>query len=183
MTLVGNPSAGGGILMRNAVNHGRFSGIVRIKEQDFYQIDATVNPGWSGGPVLDAEGKVVAVVAMKANDKAVAELRGSMSKLDQGFHTRIGRTAYNVGLTYGIPASALDNILKDPDLHERGSLGRGQRLVRRQDLGRSPELSRRALHAPRAGQCAGEGPQRGGRRSPAARSPPAATGGPLRASS
>ena len=115
VTLVGNPSAGGGILMRNAVNHGRFSGVVHIKEQDFYQIDASVNPGWSGGPVLDAEGKVVAIVAMKASDKAVAELRSSMGKLDQDFRTRIGRTAYNVGLTYGIPAGALGEILKDPD--------------------------------------------------------------------
>ena len=115
VTLVGNPSAGGGILMRNAVNHGRFSGLVHIKEQDFYQIEASVNPGWSGGPVLDAEGKVVAIVAMKAADMAVAELRGSMGKLDQDFRTRIGRTAYNVGLTYGIPARALWNILKDPD--------------------------------------------------------------------
>ena len=115
VTLVGNPSAGGGILLRNAVNHGRLSSVVHIKEQDFYQIEASVNPGWSGGPVLDADGKVVAIVAMKAADLAVAEIRGSMGKLDQEFRTRIGRTAYNVGLTYGIPAGALANILKDPD--------------------------------------------------------------------
>jgi S1-C subfamily serine protease len=118
VTLVGNPTAGGGILMRNAVNHGRFSGVVRIKEQDFYQIDASVNPGWSGGPVLDDEGRVVAIVAMKAADKAVTELRGAMGKLDQEFRTRIGRTGYNIGLTYGIPAGALGNVLKDPDFHD-----------------------------------------------------------------
>jgi S1-C subfamily serine protease len=115
VTLVGNPTAGGDILMRNAVNHGRFNGMVHIKGQDFYQIEASVNPGWSGGPVLDAEGKVVAIVAMKAADRVVAELRGSMTKLDQDFSARIGRTIYNVGLTYGIPASDLWNILKDPD--------------------------------------------------------------------
>ncbi len=118
VTLVGNPSAGGGILLRNAVNHGRFNGLVHIKEQDFYQIEASVNPGWSGGPVLDGEGKVVAVVAMKAADMAVAEIRSSMGKLDQDFRSRIGRTAYNVGLTYGIPAGALWNILKDPDFQD-----------------------------------------------------------------
>ncbi len=115
VTLVGNPSAGGGIVMRNAVNHGRFSGLVHIKEQDFYQIEASVNPGWSGGPVLDADGKVVAIVAMKAADKVVAELRGSMGQLDQDFRARIGRTAYNVGLTYGIPAVDLWAVLKDPE--------------------------------------------------------------------
>ena len=150
MTLVGNPSAGGGILMRNAVNHGRLSSVVHIKEQDFYQIEASVNPGWSGGPVLDAEGKVVAIVAMKADDQVVAEIRGSMGKLDQDFRTRIGRTAYNVGLTYGIPAGALAEHSQGPGLSKRGPPGRGQRPVRRQDLDRSPELPRRALHAPHA---------------------------------
>jgi hypothetical protein len=109
--------------MRNAVNHGRLSGVVHIKEQDFYQIEASVNPGWSGGPVLDAEGKVVAIVAMKASDNTVAALRGSMGKLDQDFRARIGRTAYNVGLTYGIPAVALWNILKDPDFQNEERQG------------------------------------------------------------
>jgi putative serine protease PepD len=118
VTLAGNPSAGGGIVMRNAVNHGRFSNVVHIKEQDFYQIEASVNPGWSGGPVLDAEGKVVAIVAMKADDKVVTLIRGAEQKLDQDFRTRIGRTSYNVGLTYGIPASALGDILKNPALHD-----------------------------------------------------------------
>ena len=64
-------------------------------------------PGWSGGPVIDSNGKVVAVVAMKADDNDVPEIRGAMGKLDEGFRGRIGRTSYNVGLTYGIPAAAL----------------------------------------------------------------------------
>jgi hypothetical protein len=118
VTLVGNPSAGGGILMRNAVNQGRFSSLVHIKEHDFYQIDASVNPGWSGGPVLDAQGKVVAIVAMKAAEGAVLDIRGAMGRLDQDFRSRIGRTTYRVGLTYGIPASALGEVLKDPALQD-----------------------------------------------------------------
>jgi S1-C subfamily serine protease len=118
VTLVGNPAAVGDILMRNAVNRGRLSSVVRIKEQDFYQIEASVNPGWSGGPVLDGEGRVVAIVAMKAKDPIVTEIRGAMGKLDEQFRARIGRTAYQVGLTYGIPASALGAILKDPALYD-----------------------------------------------------------------
>ena len=177
VTLVGNPSAGGGILMRNAVNHGRLSGIVHIKEQDFYQIEASVNPGWSGGPVLDAEGKVVAIVAMKAADAAVAEIRGSMGKLDQDFRTRIGRTAYNVGLTYGIPAGALWKILKDPDFQNEEHQDEANDRCARKGLDRPPELPCRTQHAPRAIECPGEGPQRGGkpgRRQCAVRRPPAA---------
>jgi S1-C subfamily serine protease len=117
VTLIGNPSAGGGIVMRNAVNHGRLSSVVHIKNEDFYQIEATVNPGWSGGPVLDPQGKVIAVVAMKADDRAVTLIRGAEQKLDQGFRTRVGRTAYGTGLTFGIPASALGSVLNDPGLH------------------------------------------------------------------
>ena len=119
VTLVGNPSAGGGIVMRNAVNHGRLSSLVHIKNEDFYQIEVMVNPGWSGGPVLDAEGKVVAIVAMKADDRAVTLIRGAEQKLDQDFRTRIGRTTYGVGLTFGIPASALGSVLKDPALCDK----------------------------------------------------------------
>ena len=166
--------------MRNAVNHGRFSGLVHIKEQDFYQIEASVNPGWSGGPVLDAEGKVVAIVAMKAADMAVAEIRGSMGKLDQDFRTRIGRTAYNVGLTYGIPSAALWGILKDPDFQSEERQAEANDQMRRQDLDRPPEFPRRALHAPRAGQCPCQGPRRGGGPGDGqavAQRPPAATSG------
>ncbi len=38
-----------------------------------------------------------------------------MGQLDQDFRARIGRTAYNVGLTYGIPAVDLWAVLKDPE--------------------------------------------------------------------
>jgi hypothetical protein len=41
-----------------------------------------------------------------------------MGRLDQGFRTRIGRTTYSVGLTFGIPAKALADVLKDPDLQD-----------------------------------------------------------------
>jgi len=60
----------------------------------------------------------VAIVAMKAKDPIVTEIRGAMGKLDEQFRARIGRTAYQVGLTYGIPASALGEILKDPALYD-----------------------------------------------------------------
>jgi S1-C subfamily serine protease len=120
VTLLGNPSASSNsdILVRNAVNHGKLANMVQIEHQGFYQIEASVNPGWSGGPVLDADGRVVAVVARKANDRAVTEIREAMKKLDEGFRGRVGLQSYNVGLTYGIPASAVAGILKDPALYD-----------------------------------------------------------------
>lgn len=118
VTLVGNPAARGGILMRNAVNAGQLSSMVRIRGQDFYQIDASVNPGWSGGPVIDAQGQVLAVVALKADDKIVAEIRGTMGKLDEGLRDGTVHASYDVRLTYGIPAGALARVLSDPALRD-----------------------------------------------------------------
>ena len=116
VTLAGNPSTGGDMLLRNAVNHGVIRALVHIHEQDFYQIDASVNPGWSGGPIFDDDGRVVGVVAMKAKDEVVDEIRGSMGRMDQGFRGRYGRTTYGVGITYGIPAATVWDILNDPDV-------------------------------------------------------------------
>jgi S1-C subfamily serine protease len=119
--LVGNPavSAHGGMLLRNAVNHGKFINLVRISRQDFYQIEASVNPGWSGGPVLDAEGKVIAVVAMKIDERHLEEIKGAMKRLDETFRARAGTPQYAAGLTYGIPANALGKMLADPALHDK----------------------------------------------------------------
>jgi len=116
VTLIGNPSAKDGILLRNAVNQGQLASVVRIKQHDFYQIDASVNPGWSGGPVLDTEGKVLAVVAMKADEKAVSEIRKAMGKLDENSKAQSDGGGLSVGLTYGIPVSSLNALLTESEL-------------------------------------------------------------------
>jgi S1-C subfamily serine protease len=117
--LVGNPSVKGEMLLRNAVNYGKLVAVVRIEGQDYYQIDADVNPGWSGGPVLDGDGRLIAVVAKKANDFAVMEIRNAMEKMDERFRTRARRgVMHTTGLTYGIPAGTLGKILRDPSLHD-----------------------------------------------------------------
>jgi hypothetical protein len=117
--LVGNPSVKGEMLLRNAVNYGKLVAVVRIEGQDYYQIDADVNPGWSRGPVLDGDGRLIAVVAKKAKDFAVMEIRNAMEKMDEGLRTRARRgVMHNTGLTYGIPAGILGKILRDPSLHD-----------------------------------------------------------------
>jgi predicted Zn finger-like uncharacterized protein len=120
VTLMGNPAAltTSDILIRNAVNHGTMANVVQIEKQSFYQIEASVNHGWSGGPVIDADGKVIAVVTRGANDRAVIQIREAMKKLDEGFRGRVGMHSYNVGLTYGVPASAVAAVLKDPGLYD-----------------------------------------------------------------
>lgn len=116
VVLQGNPAVRGGIVMRNAILQGTMRTLVHLEGHDLYHIDANVNPGWSGGPGLDADGKVIAIVVMKANDATVKEIRDAMRKLDDNF--RAANSGAKGGITYGIPASALARILKDKTLKD-----------------------------------------------------------------
>jgi len=111
VVLMGNPSVKGHILMRNVTHRGKLRTLVHIDGQDLYHIDANVNPGESGGPVLDAEGRVIAVIAMKASDDAASEIRGAMRKLDDNF--RAASAGARGGIAYGIPGSALAMVLEE----------------------------------------------------------------------
>lgn len=68
ITVIGNPSLGGQALA-NAVSRGVMSTTTRLNERVFYQLNIAVNPGNSGGPVLDAAGQVIGVVTAKATNK------------------------------------------------------------------------------------------------------------------
>lgn len=125
VSLLGNPSVKGGIVMRNVSNHGILRKLVHLDGQDLYHIDADINPGWSGGPVLDAEGCVLAVVVMKANDDAVAEIRASMQQLDETLRQDPGSESKG-GITYGIPASALARLLPARFLRDEERINRLQ---------------------------------------------------------
>ena len=78
-----------------SVNAGNVTALRRKNGSlDRIQFDATLNPGNSGGPVLDKGGKVVGVVV----SMAVAQ--------------HLGRT----GISYGIPVSHLTRFLARPDV-------------------------------------------------------------------
>jgi len=124
VTLMGNPSVEGGILMRNAICQGTLRSLVRIEGRDLYHIDANVNPGWSGGPVLDADGAVIAVVAMKAGDDAAEEIRKAMRKLDDQFRAADAADASTAGgIAYGIPGSILAQLLEKDLAQDKDRLG------------------------------------------------------------
>jgi serine protease Do len=56
------------LLTGMSTTFGRYSGTKRLGRVDYVQTDAAVNPGNSGGPVLDSTGNVVGVVDFKVQD-------------------------------------------------------------------------------------------------------------------
>ncbi|MCL4678129.1 MAG: S1C family serine protease [Alphaproteobacteria bacterium] len=112
VVIIGNPSVGGGgIMVRNAVTQGTITALMRIGSHDFYQIEAAVNPGSSGGPVLNHDGELVAVVAMKATDRGADEIRSALKQLDDSFRAHFDPYSRK-GIAFGVPASALSRALK-----------------------------------------------------------------------
>jgi hypothetical protein len=93
--LAGNPAQGGAGNPSISVNAGSITALRRQDERlKEIQLDAELNPGNSGGPVLDSRGKVIGVV------------RSGL--LAQG----LGRT----GMNQAIPVSAVERFLARPEV-------------------------------------------------------------------
>jgi serine protease Do len=59
---VGSPF---GVALSNTVTRGVFSGVRTADEQTYIQSDVAVNPGNSGGPLVDADGALIGIAAKK----------------------------------------------------------------------------------------------------------------------
>src|SRR5471032_2760006 len=57
-----------GAALNNSVTRGVFSGVRRADELAYIQSDVAVNPGNSGGPLVDADGGVIAITVKKRTD-------------------------------------------------------------------------------------------------------------------
>ena len=112
VSIHGNPSVGGGIVLRNANVKGKISATVRIDGQDFMQVEASVNPGSSGGPILNKLGQVIGVTAMKATEEGEKLIREGMRRLDDSFR----ELSKEEGVAFGIPGKDLANALDSVQL-------------------------------------------------------------------
>ena len=63
---IGNPGRGDGVVLENAVSAGILSTQTVVDGLPFYQLSIAVNQGNSGGPVLDAEGRVIGIISLKS---------------------------------------------------------------------------------------------------------------------
>jgi S1-C subfamily serine protease len=63
---IGSPGVGGGQMLSNAIGRGLLGTPAVFEGQEYLQLDLAVNPGNSGGPVFNMDGKVVGVVTLKA---------------------------------------------------------------------------------------------------------------------
>ncbi|MGE3804275.1 MAG: trypsin-like peptidase domain-containing protein [Gemmataceae bacterium] len=90
VSTIGNPGLGPKDNLNNAVSKGVMSTEKTLKDLKFYQLDLSVNPGNSGGPVFDNMGQVVGVVTLKASQEErisfcipLTDLRAALDKLDK----------------------------------------------------------------------------------------------------
>ena len=66
ITAIGNPGAGGELILENAISRGVMSTKTSLEGQRYYQLGIAVNPGNSGGPVFNSFGDVIGVVTRKS---------------------------------------------------------------------------------------------------------------------
>jgi S1-C subfamily serine protease len=71
ITVIGCPGIGEKQL-ENAVSIGVLSTRTELRKQSYYQLNISVNPGNSGGPVFDARGQVIGVVTLKSTREGIA---------------------------------------------------------------------------------------------------------------
>jgi S1-C subfamily serine protease len=69
VTAIGNPGAGGELILENAISRGLMSTKTSFEGQRYYQLGIAVNPGNSGGPVFNSSGDVIGVVTRKSAEQ------------------------------------------------------------------------------------------------------------------
>ncbi len=72
VTVIGNPGVGANLMLENAISRGIVSSMAKIDGRELLQLGISVNPGNSGGPVLDSRGSVIGVIKSRARQEGIA---------------------------------------------------------------------------------------------------------------
>jgi S1-C subfamily serine protease len=102
---------------------GRSAGLAEVEYENFIQVDAAVNPGNSGGPLVDVRGKVIGM------NTAIATGRGST----------IGAGQF-AGIGLAIPMRIVENVVGQ--IIEHGAVAKGFLGVGVRDVSASLPMSR-----------------------------------------
>ena len=86
---IGSPGLGGTDLLPNAPTKGLITNLHTIMGQKFYALSMSVNPGNSGGPVIDMYGKVLGMITLKARDKDGIAFAIPLKDLFNGYHQEV----------------------------------------------------------------------------------------------
>jgi Do/DeqQ family serine protease len=111
---IGNPFGLGQTATTGIVSALGRSGISSEGYEDFIQTDASINPGSSGGPLVDTNGRLIGV------NTAILSMGGG-----------------NVGIGFAIPSNMASEVLQQ--LREHGDMRRGRLGIMMQDV--TPGLS------------------------------------------
>jgi hypothetical protein len=90
---IGSPGLGDNEFLPNAPAKGLMSNLTKLgekgREQSFYAMSISVNPGNSGGPVIDMQGHVLGMVTLKARDKDGIAFAIPLEDLNNGYHQEV----------------------------------------------------------------------------------------------
>lgn len=109
---IGSPGLGGDDFLPNSPTKGLMSNIHKIMGQKFYALSISVNPGNSGGPVIDMNGKVLGMITLKARDKDGIAFAIPLEDLVAGYHSDLMAQGRD-------PSPATDSWLRACTVFER----------------------------------------------------------------
>jgi V8-like Glu-specific endopeptidase len=85
---IGSPGIGNNEMLPNAPSKGLMSGMTKLGGQPFYSLSISVNPGNSGGPLIDMKGKVLGMITAKLRDKDGIAFAIPLADLHQGYEEK-----------------------------------------------------------------------------------------------
>ncbi len=122
--VIGNPGLADGTFLEITVSRGVMGTEAMIDNRLYYQTSISVNPGNSGGPAFDSEGRVVGVVTLKASQiegiaycVPVETLRDLMSIMQSqtGKDREATETQHVLGVYRNLGLAILVNLEKIPE--------------------------------------------------------------------